>query len=342
MHLKIETAVVTVPLETIVAPTTGLIKEIFVTPGQEVKKNTPLLRIENFELERDLQLARIQAEDARLNIHYLQNLLANEQQRLNLYKDIGSNRVISAQAAVDEAKHELMTTEKQLQRMRLLQKKHFVSNMEFDEALAKYQRAQEKIKSAIALKDLENNSLNAVEKGVYFTGTKLEGISGDINAQIQEAQNKLKLSEDRVQVYENILNKLTLLAPFDGKINQVLKTAGTATDTVKPILLLEKTEAQKQVVAYLTQDEVTHIGSRNRVKIYVPSLGKTYHGRVAEINRTAGFIDEVKAQYRWRDFQTDRSAMVSIDLETKSHQLDSILAAGMPAIVYFSRKYTVL
>ncbi len=342
LHMKIETSVVTAPLHTITAPTAGLIREIFVVAGQEVKKGAPLLKIENFDLERDLQLARIQAEDSKINIHYLQNLLAVEQQRLNLYKDIGTSRVISAQTTVDQLQQEVLTSEKQLARMRLLAHKHYVSAMELEQAQAHLHSAQERMKNAVALKTLEDNALGAVRKGIYFTGTKLEGMLGDIHAQIIDAQNKLKLNQDRVLVYQKILDKLTLLAPFDGRVTQLFKTAGGTTDTVNPILLLEPSQAKKQVVAYVTQEEITHIGSADKVKIYLPSLGKIYHGTVIDINRTAGFVDEIKGQYRWRDFQIDRSAMVTIDLDRDQRKFDREVTAGMPAIVYFSRKFTAL
>ena len=97
-------------------------------------------------------------------------------------------------------------------------------------------------------------------------------------------------------------------------MTQILKSEGNTTDNMKPIILIEKESEKKQIIAYLTQDEIIHIG-RDNVKIYLPALGKTFVGNIVEINRTDGFIDEINAQYRWRDFQIDRSAKIVVNIQ---------------------------
>ena len=75
---------------------------------------------------------------------------------------------------------------------------------------------------------------------------------------------------------------------------------------------------------------------------YIPSSGKTYHGNVIEINRTDGFIDLIKAQYRWRDFQIDRSATVTIEIQQDNKkEFEEKTFSGMPAIVYFTKNFTL-
>ena len=49
MYLKVETAVISTQIETIVAPVSGYITEVFVRSGEQVKKGAPLFKIENFE-----------------------------------------------------------------------------------------------------------------------------------------------------------------------------------------------------------------------------------------------------------------------------------------------------
>ncbi len=343
VHLKIETSVVSVPIETMMSPAAGLIKEVFVTPGSKVKKGDLLVRIENIDLERDRQLAGVQVEDSKLTITYLKNLLANEKQKLSVYKSIGANRVVSSQATVDLSQQEVLAAKNNLNRIRFLLKKHYVTPANWDDAVTRYKIAEEKMKSSTAQNNIESNSLNAVENGLYFTGEKIEGIVGDLSAQIDAAQKRLMLNQDRVNIYEKMLSKLTLVAPFDGKVTEVLKSAGNTTDSVKPILLLAQTQANKTIVAYLTQDEITHVSVAGKVKIYVPSLGKAYRGKIVSIDRTAGFVDAINAQYRWRDLQIDRSATVIIKIEEHSQgNFNRNVFAGMPAIVYFSRKFTLL
>ena len=339
LRLKIETAVVSAKIEAMAPPLGGYITDVLVSQGQTVKKGDLLLKIENIPLEKKLQLARVQVDEAKLDIDYYKQLLANESQRLKIYKKIGRHRVDSAESMVNISKQNVMTAQQDLDRITELHTKHFVSNAILEKKQAKYINAQEHLNHVTAQKNLERHSLKAVEDGMYFTGSKTEGIGQDLTAMITAAEKRELLNESRVRIYETLIKRLSLMAPFDGKVTQILKSVGNTTDSVNPLIFIEKTGENKSIIAWLTQDEVIHIGASGRVKIYIPSSGKTYHGHITEINRTEGFIDEVKAQYRWRDFQIDRSAMVTIAIQKNDqHAFDSQAFPGMPAVVYFSKK----
>ena len=342
LFLKVETAVISRPIETIAAPASGYITEVYVTLNEQVKKGTPLLKIENFELERYLNLAKVKVSESKLDTEYYQHLIINEQQRLEIYKKIGNNRVISRETLLNIAKQEALMTQLNLARYKELYKKHYVSKAFWEEMQAQYLSTQEKLKNSQAQYRMEKHSLNALDQGMYFTGTKTEGIEHDLYAQLEASRNKTKLNEERVMIYENLIGKLTIKAPFDGKITQILKSAGNTTDTIKPIIFIENKQENKIIHAYLTQDEVMKIGTSRKVKVYIPSSGKSYHGNIIDINRTDGFIDVIKAQYRWRDFQIDRSAMVTIEIQgDDKKEFDQKTFSGMPAIVYFSKNFTL-
>ncbi len=341
LHLKVETAVVNTQIETMVAPLNGYISNVYVTTGEQVKKGAPLLKIENIYMERELQLAKIQSAESKLNIDYYEQLLSSEAQRLNIYKKIGNNRVISAKTQVNMSEQNVLTTQHNLARFTQLNKKHYISEASLEAERAKYLSAQEKLADAKAQQRIEKHALHAVSNGMYFTGTKTEGIIHDLDAELISAKKRAELNDQRVKVYERLIKKLTLVAPFDGKVTQILKSEGNTTDKIQPILFIEKQNSAKHIIAYLTQDEIIHIGAKN-VKIYLPSLSKTYVGKIVEIDRTDGFIDEIKAQYRWRDFQIDRSAKVTIDIvPDKDDHFDTIAFSGMPVIVYFPKKFNI-
>lgn len=341
LHLKVETAVISSEIETMVAPMNGYITQLYVSAGNHVKKGAPLLKLENIPLERALQLARIQSAESKLDIAYYKHLLSNEQQRLKIYQKIGGNRVISAKTLVNRSRQTVLMSQHNLERFTQLNKKHYVSEAFLEAERAKYLSAQETLTDAKAQHSIERHALSAVNKGMYFTGTKTEGILQDLDAELIAAKKRTALNDRRVKVYENLIKKLTLVAPFDGKVTQILKSEGNTTDNIKPILFIEKASSEKQIIAYLTQDEIIHIGADN-VKIYLPALGKTYAGKIVEINRTDGFIDEVNAQYRWRDFQIDRSAKVTVAIqETDRNKFEKIAFSGMPVIVYFPKKHVI-
>lgn len=342
-HLKVDSAVVSSPIETITAPTHGYITQIFVSLGEKVKKGSPLFKIENMDLERELELARVTVEEAKLNVSYYKKLLNNEKQRLKVYQHISTNRLISAKALVEVSQSEMDIAQHNLERIKKLHGKHYISEVSLELEKAKYERAQEKYKNALAQYNMEKHSSSALPKGIYFTGNKTEGIERDLYAELETAEKKIQLNKARVKVYERLINKLTLTAPFDGIINQILKSPGNTLDNQKPVLFIEKLGNDKNITAYLTQDEVVRIGSSKQVQIYIPSIGKKYHGEIIKIDRTDGFIDVVKAQYRWRDFQIDRSAMITIAIQEKERK-DFVKKSfsGMPVIVYFAKNFHFL
>lgn len=339
LRLKVEAAVVSTEIEPMVAPIGGYITDVYVASGELVKKGHSLLKIENIDLIRELQLARIQVEESKLNIQYYQQLLNNEQERLSLYKTVGHSRVISARASVNISKQNVLATRNNFQRYTALYQQHHISAANLETEHSKYINAQEQLKNAHAEQILQKQALKAIDKGMYFTGNKTEGVVHDLVAELTAAQNRELLNHNRVKIYEDLIKRLTLKAPFDGKITQILKSAGNTTDNKKPIIFIENTATHKNIIAYLTQNEVIHIGHSKAVKIYIPSSGKTYHGNILEINRTEGFIDMVKAEYQSRDFLIDRSAKVTINIQDSDRKKFDIHAfSGMPVIVYFSKK----
>jgi len=337
-HLKVETAVVSEPIETMVAPLAGYIKDVLVLPGSHVHKGDLLVKIENIELERDSELANLRMEDAQLNVTYIKSLLANEQKKMDVYKIIGSNRVASSEATLDFSKQQVIESNNNLKRIQALVKKHFASVSDLDKAVTEDKIAEGKMKNAYAMENIENYSLNAINNGMYFTGDRLEGLISDLNAQVNAAEMRLSLEKKRTEIYKNLLQKLNLFAPFDGDVTQILKSVGNTTDNIKPIIMLTQDNSPKTIVAWLTQNEITHIRLSSKVKVYIPSLQKFYFGKIIQINRTSGFVDEINAQFRWRDLQIDRSATVLVTIDRgELNKFNQSVSAGMPAIVYFRK-----
>ncbi len=338
LHLKVTTAVVSAPIETMHAPLSGMIKTVYVTEGQPVKPGDPLLTIENFDLEQKARIAKINIAAAESNLAYYHHLLDNEQKRLTLYKKIGHNRVVSAQATADISQKKLRIAHSKLKRLTPLLKQHYISQAVWEAQEGQYKSAQQAVTQAQAIEHIEHQALRAIDQGLYFTGGKTEGRERDLLAKLHAAEEQVHFNKLRAKVYQQLIKKLTLRAPFNAKIMQILKSVGNTTNNNNPLLLLENTQIKKTLIAYLTQQEVQQLKAANKATIYIPATGTTYRGKITEINRTQGFIDEINRQFRWRDLQTDRSAKVMVALDPRDQAaFNQQTFAGMPAIVYFTK-----
>jgi multidrug resistance efflux pump len=340
--LKVESGLVNVPIETIQAPTHGIIDEIYAKEGDRVAKNGLLVTINNVELTRELELARLQVADAKLMVDYYQTLLATELQKQRIYRLIGTSRLTSANASYAVSLQEMLIAKDNIKRMQALHDQHFVSDANWQLLNARYKQSQLKLQDVKAQKALEYHSLNSLDYGIYFTGNKLEGKAQDIKAELNAAHERWLINEKKLAIYETSMKALQIKAPFAGKVIHILKSSGNSIDNSKPIMLLEQSSINKNIIAFLTQNEVLHIRLNDKVKIYIPGLDKTFIGNVTEINRTQGLIDDNNGQYLWRDLYTDRSALAKITIDGKTNDaFNRQTYAGMPAIIYFRRRTTM-
>lgn len=338
IHLKIQTAVVNSTIETINAPTSGYISAIYVNQGMIVKKGSPLFKIVNFDLLKDLELAKLNLEDAKLNRNYYEKLLGFEKEKNAAYQRIGMKRLSSAQALSTVTKQDVIYTKSKLSKMKELYSQNYITKLDWEKYLADYQKALSNNHNMLAMKDIENESLYSLKKGLYFTGNKLEGTSGELIVQIEIANERIKLFEKKINVYENIIDQLTVRAPADGKIIDILRLLGSNIDNSKPIMLLENTHTNKKIIAFLTQNEASEVNMQKPINIFIPALNEMYKGKILSLDRTTSYIDEMKVQYKWHD-TNDRTAIVTISINKndESHFNQSI-SSGMPALVYFKRR----
>lgn len=338
LHLKVETAVVNAPLQILAAPVSGYIQKVNVSEGDHVYKGDILMKLENIEMERSASLARLKVEENRLNVNYLQALLAIEQKKMNLYKMIEQHKLSSLDSSYEVSKKAMEQSKSNLVRIKSLKSRHFASEADFEKAMLHYKISRSEMLKSFTDKKIEDQSFHAIEDGMYFTGEKLEGNMNDISARIEAANAQLALDQKRYEIHESLLEKENLHSPFDAEIIDVYKSSGNTTNGMEPIILLMQEGAHKTITAWLTQSEITHIRLSSMARIYLPSKNIFFHGKVARVNRNSGFLDEIKAQFRWRDLQIDRSASVVIEIEpNESGKFNSYAIPGMPAIVYFKK-----
>ena len=182
-----------------------------------------------------------------------------------------------------------------------------------------------------------------------FTGNETIG-SADIVGQGPELEAEIRLIEHEIQFaqqkYITTLNRRSLesvRAPFDGTILQLPQTNNATVRRGDVIAVIEQRK-NRQVTAFLNQDEVLRIGLDDEVSVFVPSVGKTIKGFVKEIDRTSGFIREQDQRTNpgatWRG-PTDRSAKVTIAFFDPREVEDfEKYRTGVPVVAVFERRAT--
>ena len=105
------------------------------------------------------------------------------------------------------------------------------------------------------------------------------------------------------------------------------------------IAVLEQPRS-RVITAYLTQDEVLHVGIGDEATVYVPAFDTTLKAKVTGIDRTSGFADEMHAKFNFRNTR-DRSAVVTLHFLTKVvASQPKTFRSGTPVVVIFKARST--
>ncbi len=157
------------------APVPGYMESLMCGKVKTSKKGDPLLKIQNIELTKELAWPVLMWLQHNWMWLYRKKLLANEQTRLQVYQQIGTDRVAVAGSNVASLQKMLAVAEKNWQRMKNCMLEHYVTDADFDQAESNVQTLREKLKIAVASMQIEHDALNSVPDGLYFTGNRLEG-----------------------------------------------------------------------------------------------------------------------------------------------------------------------
>lgn len=167
----------------------GRILEIYVNPGDVVKKSQALVRVDPTQLQSS-QEAQWAATQASLNeVTNARNAVVSAQQGLAVSEaavNSAKQQVITQQTAVDRAMIDLNAAQRELKRVSELIEKGVASRFEYDAAKDRYDQAKVAVDTAKA--NLEMQRLNVKEATERTNQQK---------AAIKEAQTGIKSSEMR-------------------------------------------------------------------------------------------------------------------------------------------------
>lgn len=336
VHMKIESAVVSAPIENIVSPFDGVLSQVYVGKDAILKPQEPLVSIKDHELEKLFELEKSNQEQFKAELDLQNKNLAAEKGELKIYADVGTEKIKELKANLNDWLVRNKNADLQYQRMLALYAKHYISKAELDKSETEHTTIMNQVKEATHQLEAQEGAMAAIKSGHYYSFDKVQSDVPQIEAMVEQAERNLSASQDRIEALEKQIAERTLKSPFDGQVIDVFKSQGNTISRGDFLMLIERNEP-RVIKAYLTQDEVVEVKMGSDVTVYIPSLRKRFAGTVTQIDRTDGFIDEVNSIYKPRTVN-DRSALVTIALKNfDMYESRKILNPGTPSIVYFDR-----
>lgn len=319
----------------------GRILEIYVNPGDIVKKNQALVRVDPTQLQSS-QEAQWAATQASLNdVSNARNAVASAQQGLAVTEAaVASARqqVISQQTAVDRANVDLNAAERELKRTTELIEKGVSSRFDYDAAKDRYE--QNRIALQTAKANLESQKLAVKEA---------EERANQQRTAIKEAQTGIKSSEMRASQQQAFLRgqssqreKATQYSPLNGVVADIPTRVGEfAVSQLSSTPLMTIADMSTiNVEVNVDETEISNVDVGQPAKIKVDALGEKELTAVvtqknplavAKSDTTGGLNNRVNVQEA-KEFK------VTLELKDLSDDIRDKLRPGMSSTATITTK----
>jgi membrane fusion protein (multidrug efflux system) len=297
-----------------------------------VEREAPLFRVHDDGIAVELERAAIDVKGRGIEAEKFERLAEAEKQKLDLYRLIGQRAVDKANANVAVARSRLTRDASSWERAQRLYADNIVSDAQLETAKTAFENAKADLEAAEAELARARDAVAAISKGRFHTGDRLDGELVESEILAKTATSDVDLAREKLAALEAQNTRLTIGAPFRGRVVQVLKTPGNVVDRGEPILVLEH-DRRRQIVAFLTQAEIVRVAADREVMAYVPALDRTLRARVVEIDRTSGAVEESATGFAWQAPE-GRTARIVLDiLELSAEEVRRDLPAGLPVII---------
>ena len=340
-RLEVQTAVISAPIEMVSSQIDGRIEWAGKRPGDVVQNGDVVVRVIDNQLEREIELAEIAVKERQAQLLYLRRRQVNEYDRMRNFTTVETKELEQARLEVEAVEVQLQAAEQQYGRLSMLHRRGFTTDLRLEEAEKTVATLKKQLESRRVELKSRVEIANQTGGKWHYTGQNMVGEIGQIEAQVKLAEHEVQLADKRRMALINHRERLAVQAPFEGTVLELPHVDRGMVRRGDVIAVIEQ-RRERQVTAYLNQDEVGLVGLGDEVLIYVPALGETLKGRVRQIDRTSGFVREQSAQgqagYRWRS-SNDRSAVVVVEFKDAGRVSDiERYRAGLPVVVVFPQR----
>jgi multidrug resistance efflux pump len=306
----------------------------------DVQAGQPLLRLEDDILIRNTESGRLQLAEAHLVLRHVEARKQQEVEKLAIHRDITQYKLALAQESVTALTTQHDTAKSERDRMRRMLQSGIASQGMFDEATARYAQVNGELKQARAELNIAEAAVRSVQSGLFFDGDRLAGDLPRYTAEVEEARDRVHLAEQALQAAERRASRLTCRAPFSGQVVKIAKTPGSTVARGETIAWIENHAGLPAIDAFLTQDEVAHVGLGSQATVVIPALNQSYQAQVTRIDRASGFLNEMQKRDHRRD-SIDKSARVRLAFLGLTPGARLELTEGMPAVLNMPKRHTM-
>ena len=276
----------------------GRVLKVVAREGQRVKAGDVLVVLEAYEVNASLAEARASLGQA-------------ESKLAELVAGYRREEIDQAKADWLAAKVQHENAERFRRRMGDLIERKLIAYQEYDDAKAKAEEAEQRMKSVKERYEL------------FLAGTRQE--------EVAQARESVEMSRARLQLLKTQLDETVIRAPVDAVVEVLDLEPGDLVGAGKPVATLLRTN-ELWVRAYLPENRLGYVQPGLKVEIRVDSFPqKNFSGTVRRVNRQAEFTP--------RNVQTTEERVLQVfQTEVVIDDPDRLLRPGMNADVFIPKK----
>lgn len=327
----------------------GRVLKVVAREGQVVKTGDVLVLLEPDELNASLaeaqaSLRHAEARYAELGAGYRKEEIEqaeaavrrNQEELDKLIAGPRQQEVEQARADWLAAKAQHGTAEKFRQRMSILLERHLVAGQDYDDAKAKAEEAEQRMRGAKERYDLvldgsRKEDLAQARYRLAEAETKLRQLrAGYRKEEIAQVKAGVEMTRARVELLKTQLGETVVKAPLDSIVEVLDLRPGDLVGAGKPVATLVQLNSL-WVRAYLQEEKLGYVQPGLKVKVRVDSFpGKGFIGVVRRIHRQGEFTP--------RNVQTWEERVLPVfQTEVVLDDPDGVLRPGMSADIFISK-----
>jgi multidrug efflux pump subunit AcrA (membrane-fusion protein) len=271
--------------------------------------------------------AAISTSDANLAVLDAEEVFMNAQKHLEeIDTRATQDKIDDAKKVVSDAEDDLKDAQDEFDKYKELA----VDNQNRKDAEDKLKDAQNKYDQAVRDRDTLINDLERAKEDLVNAQARLDQAKRDAEArkegpdpdQLALAQSQVQDASAQVEASKTALDKLTLVAPYDGKIMNIDISVGERVQSNQTIMVLADTSSWYAETNDLTENEVVKIDTGQAVTLLLDALPEV------EMN---GIVESIDQTY------VERSGDITYVVRIKIDQPDPLLRWGMTVEAHFNK-----
>jgi HlyD family secretion protein len=255
----------------------GIVTDIAVREGDEVKKGDVLLKIDPIQTEAEKNAKRANYEVAQADARNQEIVIANSQN--DLMRSEAALR--SSRADLERAENNLVKAENSFKRKEQLREERVISSEEYEQALTDFKSAKSQVENSKAMVAQAEFSLQVAKNSIEQRKIDLAS-----------SRQRVKVADASLTSANDQLKKTTLKAPIDGRVTQLLVHKGERAQpgimsnpqaTLMTIADLSVIQAELKV----DETDIVSLKLGNKTQIKVDALpNESFEGVVTEIGNS--------------------------------------------------------